>query len=150
MSNTDGSGDFRVYGELLPVGGGDPIPLLKPTLTLGRRESADIVLRFPNVSGNHCELALVDGYWTIKDLRSSNGTKVNGTRVTEQRLEPGDKIGIAKHVYEIAYEPARLGATSPVEEKAPQENIFGRSLLESAGLENRRPSAPAKPRRPAT
>ena len=150
MSMTDSSGDFCVYGELLPVGGGDPIPLLKPTLTLGRRESADIVLRFPNVSGNHCELVLADGYWTVKDLRSSNGTKVNGTRVTEQRLEPGDKIGIAKHVYEIAYEPARLGATSPVEEKAPQENIFGRSLLESAGLENRRPSAPAKPRRPAT
>ena len=143
-------GDVRVYGELLPVGGGDPIPLLKPTLTVGRRESADIVLRFPNVSGNHCELAIVDGYWTVKDLRSSNGTKVNGSRVTEQRLQPGDKIGIAKHVYEISYEPARLGAAPLAEEQAPQENIFGRSLLESAGLEGRRPSTPPKPRRPAT
>jgi len=150
MSIPDSCGDFRVYGELLPVGGGDPIPLLKPTLTVGRRESADIVLRFPNVSGSHCELALVDGYWMVKDLRSSNGTKVNGTRVTEQRLQPGDKIGIAKHVYEIAYEPARLGAAAAAVEQAPQENIFGRSLLESAGLENRRPSAAAKPRRPAT
>ena len=150
MSIPDSCGDFRVYGELLPVGGGDPIPLLKPTLTVGRRESADIVLRFPNVSGSHCELALVDGYWMVKDLRSSNGTKVNGTRVTEQRLQPGDKIGIAKHVYEIAYEPARLGAAAASEEQPQQENIFGRSLLESAGLENRRPSAAAKPRRPAT
>jgi adenylate cyclase len=144
---TDG---LQVYGELLPVGGGDPIPLLKPTLTVGRRESADIVLRFPNVSGTHCELAIVDGYWTVKDLRSSNGIKVNGVRVTEQRLQPGDKLAVAKHVYEIAYEPTRLGAEVAIEEKTPQENIFGRSLLESAGLENRRPSAPAKPRRPAT
>jgi predicted component of type VI protein secretion system len=150
MSISISSGDVRVYGELLPVGGGDPIPLLKPTLTVGRRESADIVLRFPNVSGNHCELAIVDGYWTVKDLRSSNGTKVNGTRVTEQRLQPGDKIGIAKHVYEIAYEPARLDGSAAAAEQAPQENIFGRSLLESAGLENRRPSASAKPRRPVT
>ena len=150
MLISDSSGDFRVYGELLPVGGGDPIPLLKSTLTVGRRESADIVLRFPNVSGNHCELAIVDGYWMITDLRSSNGTKVNGTRVTEQRLQPGDKIGIAKHTYEISYEPAKLGASAPAEEKAPQENLFGRSLLESAGLENSRPGAPAKPRRPAT
>jgi len=150
MAITDFSGDFRVYGELLPVGGGDPIPLLKPTLTVGRRESADIVLRFPNVSGNHCELAIVDGFWMITDLRSSNGTKVNGTRVTEQRLQPGDKIGIAKHTYEISYEPAKLGASAPAEEKAPQENVFGRSLLESAGLENSRPGSPAKPRRPAT
>lgn len=140
---------FQVYGELLPVGGGDPIPLLKPILTVGRRESADIVLRFPNVSGTHCELALVDGYWTVKDLRSSNGIKVNGVRVTEQRLEPGDKLAVAKHVYEITYEPGRLGAEVAAEEKAPQETIFGRSLLESAGLENRRPAA-ARPRRPAT
>jgi adenylate cyclase len=102
MTISDSCGDIRVYGELLPVGGGDPIPLLKPNLTVGRRESADIVLRFPNVSGSHCELALVDGYWMVKDLRSSNGTKVNGTRVTEQRLQPGDKIGIAKHTYEIS------------------------------------------------
>jgi pSer/pThr/pTyr-binding forkhead associated (FHA) protein len=86
----------------------------------------------------------------ITDLRSSNGTKVNGTRVTEQRLQPGDKIGIAKHTYEISYEPAKLGASAPAEEKAPQENLFGRSLLESAGLENSRPGSPAKPRRPAT
>jgi predicted component of type VI protein secretion system len=150
MTPNSFDGDYQVFGELLPVGGGDPIPLLKSTLTVGRRESADIVLRFPNVSGNHCELSLVDGYWTIKDLRSSNGTKVNGTRVTEQRLEPGDKIGIAKHVYEISYEPARLGAAAPAEEATPQENIFGRSLLESAGLESRRPGAAAKPRRPAT
>ena len=54
-----------MYGELLPVGGGDPIPLLKTTLVIGRRESADIVLRFPNVSGSHCELCVVEGYWVI-------------------------------------------------------------------------------------
>jgi pSer/pThr/pTyr-binding forkhead associated (FHA) protein len=73
-----------MYGELLPVGGGDPIPLLKTTLVIGRRESADIVLRFPNVSGSHCELCVVEGYWFIKDLGSSNGTKVNGSRISTQ------------------------------------------------------------------
>ena len=126
-----------MYGELLPLGGGDPIPLLKTSLILGRRESADIVLRFPNVSGQHCELALADGYWTIKDLRSSNGIKVNGARVTEQQLKPGDKLTIAMHEYEISYDPGHLGATPPVEEKSQFESIFGRSLLESAGLEGR-------------
>lgn len=124
-----------MYGELLPLGGGDPIPLLKTRLLVGRRESADIVLRFPNVSGHHCELSLEDGYWTVKDLRSSNGTKVNGTRVTEQRLAPGDKLRIAKHEYEIAFDPGRLGAAAPAAEKSDMEGIFGRSLLESAGLQ---------------
>ena len=130
---------FQVYGELLPVGGGDPIPLLKPVLVVGRRESADIVLRFPNVSGSHCELSLADGFWTVKDLRSSNGIKVNGVRVTEQRLEPGDKLAVAKHVYEIAYEPARLGATSPPPETPSKGGVFSRSLLDLAGLEKPRP-----------
>ena len=138
-----------MYGELLPLGGGDPIPLLKSTLMIGRRESADIVLRFPNVSGHHCELSLEGGYWTIKDLRSSNGIKVNGTRVTEQKLRPGDKLSIAKHDFEIAFDPIRLGGTAPVVEKSQQESLFSRSLLESAGLEvkPRGDSRPTKSRR---
>lgn len=141
-----------MYGELLPVGGGDPIPLLKVNLILGRRESADIVLRFPNVSGHHCELSLEDGYWSIKDLRSSNGTKVNGVRVTEQKLQPGDKLSIARHEYEVVFDPLRLGGAPPAAAKAQDESLFSRSLLESAGLETKlRPGPRAgggRPRRP--
>jgi len=137
---------INMYGELLPLGGGDPIPLLKPTLMIGRRESADIVLRFPNVSGHHCELSLEGGCWTIKDLRSSNGTKVNGTQVTEQKLRPGDKLSIAKHDFEIVFDPIRLGGTAPVAEQSRQESLFSRSLLESAGLEVK-PRGGAKPDR---
>jgi predicted component of type VI protein secretion system len=125
-------------GELVPLGGGDPIPLLKPELSVGRRESSDIVLRFPNVSGRHCELSVVDGHWVVKDLGSSNGTKVNGARVTEQRLEPGDTLSVSRHDFEINYEPAKLGASGkPVEKPAAAESLFSRSLLEAAGLEGR-------------
>jgi predicted component of type VI protein secretion system len=117
-------------GELIPLGGGDPIPLLKDKLVVGRREGCDIVLNFPNVSARHCELSLHDGNWTIRDLGSTNGTKVNGEYLGEQRLLPGDEIGIAKHMYEISYAPGRM-----------QHDPFARSLLESAGLE-RRPRKP--------
>ena len=129
-----------MYGELIPQGGGDPIPLFKPVLVGGRRESADIVLRFPNVSGSHCELTLVDGYWFIKDLASSNGTKVNGVRVSEKRLDPGDKLTVARHHFEITYEPSKNGAVAAPADSVPV-NLWGKSLLESAGLESRR-SAP--------
>ena len=134
------------YGELVPVGGGDPIPLLGPSLVVGRRESSDIVLRFPNVSGRHCELVIVDGYWMVKDLGSSNGIKVNGVRVSEQRLEPGDKLAVAKHEFEIVYEPSKLGATARPAEPAAPAGLFGRSLLETAGLEAR--AAADKRRKP--
>jgi adenylate cyclase len=104
---------------------------------IGRRESCDIVLRFPNVSGSHCELSLVAGYWVVRDLGSSNGTKVNGQRVTEARLDPGAQLSVARHEYEINYDPHLLtdGAAPAA---APQKDVFSRSLLESAGLERRR------------
>ncbi len=137
-----------MYGELIPQGGGDPIPLLKPVLVVGRRESADIVLRFPNVSGSHCELSLVDGYWFVKDLASSNGTKVNGVRVSEKRLDPGDRLSVARNHYEIAYEPSKLGAVSAPADHQASLNPWGKSLLESAGLESRRRDLP--PARSAT
>jgi len=134
-------------GELHPVGGGDPIPLLKETLVIGRRESSDIVLRFPNVSGTHCELSLVAGHWVVKDLGSSNGTKVNGTRVTEGRVDPGDKLSIGRHEYEVCYVPGAAGDGQGSTLKAPARDIFSRSLLATAGLENRRgSSASGRPR----
>jgi hypothetical protein len=68
-------------------------------------------LRLPNVSGLHCELAFADGYWTIRDLNSTNGVKVNGVRVTEAILYPGDRISIAKRRYTIKYTPP-VGAAS--------------------------------------
>jgi predicted component of type VI protein secretion system len=132
------------FGELQPVGGGDPIPLLKSSLVIGRRESSDIVLRFPNVSGTHCELTLSSGHWFVKDLGSSNGTKINGTRVSEGRLDPGDKVSIGRHEYEVCYDPGTLGSDGGAPRPLPQRDIFSRSLLASAGLEGRRGPRPGR------
>jgi hypothetical protein len=136
----------QTFGELVPLGGGDPIPLLRPSLMVGRRESCDIVLKFPNVSGVHCELSISGGHWVVKDLGSSNGTKVNGSRVTEQRVASGDKISFGRHVYEIFYNPALLGADAGgVGDHVP--DVFATSLLSAAGLERRRTPRDAAPRR---
>jgi adenylate cyclase len=127
-----------MYGELIPVGGGDPIPLWKRTLLVGRRESCDIVLRFSNVSAHHCQLTLTGGYWYVRDLKSRNGIKVNGARVTEKRIDPGDTLSIAKHNYEVRYSPIDLGAVGPPPPDVEETDIFGKSLLERAGLEHGR------------
>lgn len=130
------------FGELIPQGGGDIIPLLSTTLKVGRRESCDIVLRFPNVSAHHCELSLVEGYWFIKDLESRNGVKVNGIRVMESCLRPGDVLWVARHKYEIRYSPADLGAVGPPPYEEPSD-LFHKPLLDRAGL-----TVPRKPPRP--
>ncbi len=127
-----------MYGELIPLGGGDPIPLIKEKLLIGRRESCDIVLRFANVSAHHCELSVEGGYWYIRDLQSRNGVKINDVRVQERRLDPGDSLAVAKHRYRIEYSPADLGAVGPPPSDNMAQEVMRKSLLERAGLENTR------------
>ncbi len=130
-----------MMGQLIPLGGGDPIPLRKPKLLVGRRPSCDIRLEFPNVSSQHCELEWINGYWRLRDLRSANGTKVNGERVDEKFVQPGDTITFAKHRFEIEYTPDPNAA--PVEEVDP----FSIGLLEKAGIG--RADGNDRPRRPS-
>ena len=119
-------------GELVPVGGGDTIPLVRDKLVLGRRESCDICLRFPNISGQHCALSFHDGLWTLQDMGSTNGTKVNGQTVQQKVLRPGDEITIAKRRYTIQY-------TLPSGHRAFQDFLeqedISQPLLEKSGLE---------------
>jgi adenylate cyclase len=127
-----------MLGELIPIGGGDPIPLLKEELLVGRRESCDIVLRFANISAHHCKLYVKAGYWYVLDQNSRNGIKVNGMRVDEKRLDPGDTLAIARHRYEVRYDPADLGAVGPPPIEDATSDVFGKSLLERAGLERKK------------
>lgn len=131
-----------MLGELLPQGGGDSIPLRKSKLLIGRRDSCDISLRFPNVSSHHCEIELLNGYWRVRDLGSSNGTKVNGVRVDTKWLMPGDELSVAKHRYTVSYTPQTEGP--PPQEETEDLQL---SLMEKAGLVKRKdispPAAPA-------
>ena len=132
---------LEANGELVPVGGGDSIPLIRPVLTLGRRETCDVCMKFPNVSGLHAELSFRDGYWYIRDLNSTNGIKVNGVRVNEKLVYPKDELSIGKRSYVIQYAmPANRHAIEELE-----EDIMSQSLLERAGLE--RPKRPKEERR---
>ena len=96
------------------------------------------MLRFSNVSAHHCQLTLTGGYWHVRDLQSRNGVKVNGVRVMDKRIDPGDVLSVAKHKYEMHYSPIDLGAVGPPPPDVPNADVFGKSLLERAGLEKRK------------
>lgn len=120
-------------GELIPSGGGDNIPLIRDKLTFGRRESCDICLRFPNISGLHCELEFQDGFWILRDLDSTNGVKVGGVKIKQKALRDGDEISIANRSFVIHY-TMRGGQNSLVEILDEEENVMEQSLMERAGL----------------
>ena len=130
-----------MFGKLVPSGGGDPIPLLKKRLRVGRREGCDIVLNFANVSGHHCLMEVVEGYWFIKDLRSRNGVKVEGKRILtglRKRVNPGIEVAIAKHRFKIDYEPTEMGAYGSPPQDEQLDDLLGESLLDRAGLRRSR------------
>jgi hypothetical protein len=76
-----------------------------PHATVGRARDADCVLRDPNVSRRHAELRREpSGDWTIADLGSTNGVKVNGRRVGSTRLHPGDQVTLGTTTFKFEVE----------------------------------------------
>jgi len=146
------SDSSKILGILKPIGGGDPVPLKRDSILIGRRSSSDVCLDFENVSGKHCELKLVHGLWHIRDLGSRNGTTVNGLKITnEQNVLPDVEIGIANHFYTIDYEPAGPASVVGSAEMMDEDMIEARprkSLMELAGFETDKPRKSYRPSRP--
>ena len=86
------------------------------------------------MSAQHCELNVNDGFWYVRDLNSRNGVKVNGNRVTEKRIDPGDILSIAKHSYEVQVLAGRSGGRRSAAAGRARGRDFSQSLLERAGL----------------
>jgi pSer/pThr/pTyr-binding forkhead associated (FHA) protein len=141
------------FGIMKPLGGGDPVPLSKNELIVGRRPSCDICLDFDNVSGRHCTLKLIHGVWYVRDMGSTNGTTVNGSPVSsDHSIMPDDELGIAGHIYHIDYEPSgpeTVLKNKEVIDEDVREERKKHSLMELAGLDTdedkpKRRSRPAK------
>ncbi|MCD0462660.1 FHA domain-containing protein [Roseiconus lacunae] len=139
FDDNDENHDFAgKYGQLVPIGGGDPIPLTKDRLVVGRRGECDIQLKFNNVSGQHARMTLEQGYWFIRDMNSRNGIKVDGRPVIRKRLDPKCKLAIARHVYTVEYDPQLLGAYGPPPaDDEYLDEVMKSSLMSRAGVSKR-------------
>jgi len=77
-------------------------PLTNERLTIGRDPLSDVVIDDPRVSRHHADLRRQGPGWSIVDFDSANGTFVNGTRVTDTPVQPGDRIGLGDAVLVLA------------------------------------------------
>jgi hypothetical protein len=82
----------RVPGMALP----------RRAVTLGRSRDCDCVLGDMSVSRRHARIEVRDGAWFLSDLRSANGTSVNGVRVLDEvRVRPGDRVTFGALTYRL-------------------------------------------------
>jgi hypothetical protein len=90
-------------GQALLVGEGRRNVLSGERVVLGRSRECDIVLDDPNVSRRHAEVRRDGGGWAVSDLGSTNGIKLNGRRVDQGALQPGDRItvGLTELTFEL-------------------------------------------------
>ena len=72
------------------------VPWKGKNLTIGRRADADIQVNEPTMSGLHAKIFSASDGLRIRDLDSLNGTQINGVRVVESLLYPGDQIKIGR------------------------------------------------------
>jgi pSer/pThr/pTyr-binding forkhead associated (FHA) protein len=77
----------------------------KPRLTIGRRPYNDIMLDDLTVSGEHAVLLTRAGASVIEDLRSRNGTLVNGEAIIQRALLNGDRIEVGIYRLQYVIEP---------------------------------------------
>jgi hypothetical protein len=105
-SLVEGEDDERTrggHGSVVVHEDGDErtVALTSDTVTIGRLADCDVVLKDKGASRKHAQLKLRDGTWTITDLGSTNGTRLNGQTVQARELADGDKITIGTTVIEF-------------------------------------------------
>jgi len=100
----------------LIVDGVDIFPLTQPVVNIGRRTDNQLVINERKVSRVHAQLRVIKGYFVIFDLDSSGGTFVNGARIHQSTLSPGDVITLGGV-------PVVFGQESPSQSTTQDINI---------------------------
>jgi len=78
------------------------LALPERAVTVGRSRDCDCVLSDMTVSRRHARIEVRDGCWVVSDLRSANGTLVNGWRVVDEAtVRPGDRLTFGAITYRL-------------------------------------------------
>jgi pSer/pThr/pTyr-binding forkhead associated (FHA) protein len=92
--------DFRPL-QLLLEPSGLVFSLTRANVLVGRHSEADVRLPLPDVSRRHCRFLFERGLWQVIDLNSLNGVFVNGKRVAQATLHPGDQVSLGGYTFVV-------------------------------------------------
>jgi pSer/pThr/pTyr-binding forkhead associated (FHA) protein len=116
------------------------------TLTIGRAEDSGLIIASTRVSRHHCEIANEQVRVVVRDKGSGNGTFVNGSKVKEHILQPGDEVRVGPLAFAVEIDgkrqrpgqPAKPGARTgpaakPAAAQAPKR-AFGKGKASPADI----------------
>lgn len=126
--------------------------LNKDVITIGRDITNDIVINDPEVSRHHLRFTRTEDGYTIEDLGSTNGTFINGQRITGFRpMNNGDMIGLGETVtlgYERKSYVSETVMSGGVAPHAPQSSIgYGGAMIDERGAGQMMNAVPTSPQR---
>ena len=107
--------------QLVPLDGGPPLDVVKDLTVVGRKEDCDLRLEHKSVSKMHCVIVKTDGLLLLRDLGSTNGTRVNGQRVRRAALLPNDQLSIANYKFRVYLGPDLPDLPAPVASEHTQQ-----------------------------
>jgi pSer/pThr/pTyr-binding forkhead associated (FHA) protein len=128
-----------MQAQLVPLDGGAPVEVVKDLTLVGRKEECDLRLDHKSVSKMHCVIVKTDGMLLLRDLGSTNGTRVNGQRVRRAALMANDELTIAGFKFRI-----QLGQ-APVEKLHPHERTQRMNADDVAHILKKAESAEPQP-----
>jgi predicted component of type VI protein secretion system len=142
-----------MLAQLLPLDGGDAVTITKDLVVVGRKEECDLRLDHKSVSKMHCILVKTDGLLLLRDLGSTNGTRVNGTRVRRAALLPNDQLTIANYKFRVHLgpdepDPPAPGGFDHTQRIEVEDAAMLRKLREKATAGDEEPSLRPRAARP--
>jgi pSer/pThr/pTyr-binding forkhead associated (FHA) protein len=131
--------------QLIPADGGEPIEIIKDMVLVGRKEECDLNLDHKSVSKLHCIIVKTDGLLLVRDLGSTNGTRVNGQRVRRAALLPNDLLNIASVKFRVYLGPGEPPVSGNAHTQRIEADELQRLLSKSSSDEDSDPDVPAQP-----
>lgn len=132
--------------ELVPDNGDPPIPITRDVTVVGRREFCDVQVNDPSLSKRHCVLVKTDGLLVIRDLGTTNGTKVKGQRVRWAALLPDDRIMLGSYRMRVYLGPDN----SPGPSELVRQRTAGQAPPAKSGPKPKGAPTPLRPDTPVS
>ncbi|MCL6417551.1 FHA domain-containing protein [Aestuariirhabdus sp. Z084] len=133
-ANNDKQWSIKAMDASLP----DRTFAINKAMVIGRSADCQISISSSHLSRRHAELSLLDGRLMVKDLGSSNGTYVNGKRVTEACLKRGDLVGFDKLMFTVLGPPDELDKTMvrTTAESAPVKTASSAPVTKDSAIDS--------------